>query len=135
MKKLVSLLMVCVLAATMSVTSFAAGKGNDKRENCNSYSHSYSHSNSHSHSSSNAKAIAKMEKEVAKANMKIERLVAYAQKTTRDDVEWLLAEVDEIVAGVRKQAAKCGVEIRCEYTAYEIDGRIVLIDPLFVIHL
>ncbi len=115
-KKIISAILVCVLAFTMSATSFAAGKGNG----CGN---------------SNAANIAKIEHQVDLANAQIEKLVAHAQATPKDDVEWLLGKVDKIVANVRAKADKCGVEIACEYVAYEIDGRVVLIDPLMVINI
>ena len=116
-KKVVALALVCCLFVTMSASAFAAGKGNGNGNGCNQNNN-----------------IAFMEKEVEKANAQIEKLVAHAQKTAKDDVEWLLDRVDNIVAGVQAKAQRCGVTVVCEYVAYEIDGRIVLIDPLMVIN-
>ncbi len=117
-KKIISAVLVCVLAFAMSATSFAAGKGNGA--GCGN---------------SNAAAIAKIEHQVDLANAQIDKLVAHAQATPKDDVDWLLWKVDQIAANVRAKADKCGVQIACEYVAYEIDGRVVLIDPLMVVHL
>lgn len=71
---------------------------------------------------------------VEAANLTIEGLVKVAQYTRCNDVALLLYAVDRIVKPVFEYAEKIGVEVVCEYTAYEIDGQTVLIDPLRVIN-
>lgn len=71
---------------------------------------------------------------VETANLTIEGLVKTAQYTPYNDVPLLLYAVDRIVAPVFAYGEKIGVEVVCEYTAYEIDGMTVLIDPLRVIN-
>ena len=71
---------------------------------------------------------------VESANEKIEKCVLIAIRSEKDDVDKLLAKVDKIVAYVMRKAEAAGYEIVCEYTAYEIDGQTVLIDPLRVVN-
>ena len=72
---------------------------------------------------------------VEAANFAIEGLVKVAQLTPYNDVALLLIAVDRIVEPVFAYGEKIGVEVVCEYTAYEIDGQTVMIDPLRVINL
>lgn len=80
------------------------------------------------------KEIAKLDKMVDKANLKIAKLVEKAQKTPVDDVDWLLAKVDEIKESVDEYAASIGMEVECSYTTYTVDGQDVEIDPLRVVN-
>ena len=71
---------------------------------------------------------------VESANNKIEKCVLTAIRSEKDDVDKLLAKVDKIVAYIMRKAEAAGYEVICEYTAYEIDGQTVLIDPLRVVN-
>jgi hypothetical protein len=64
------------------------------------------------------------------ANLKILILVKIAQLTPWNDVKWLLAQVDAIIADVKDYAASIGVAVGCVYTDYYIDGQWVSIDPV-----
>ena len=77
----------------------------------------------------------KLQKLVDKANKQIEKLVRRAQRTPQDDVQELLAAVDEIVASVFRAAEATGAELACDYTEYYIDGQYVLIDPIRIVRL
>ena len=57
-----------------------------------------------------------------------------AQSTPQNDVKWLLRQVDQIVAEVMAYADEIGATVECVYVAYEIDGQLVLIDPLRVVN-
>ena len=82
-----------------------------------------------------ATQLKKLEKMVDKANDEIARAVAKAQRTPENDVAELLANIDQIVAEVSAYAASIGYGLTCDYETYEIDGQIVLIDPLRIIPL
>jgi hypothetical protein len=71
---------------------------------------------------------------VEAANLTIKGLVKAAQYTPYNDVALLLLAVDCVVAPVFAYGEKIGVEVVCEYTEYEIDGQVVLVDPLRVIN-
>ena len=71
---------------------------------------------------------------VEAANLTIEGLVKAAQYTPYNDVALMLLAVDCVVAPVFAYSEKIGVEVVCEYTEYEIDGQVVLVDPLRVIN-
>jgi hypothetical protein len=70
---------------------------------------------------------------VRAANFRIEMLVKIAQSTPYDDTAWLLRQVDRTVAPVFAYAAYIGATVVCEYVAYEVDGQILMIDPIRVI--
>lgn len=72
---------------------------------------------------------------VDSANRSVERLVRIAQATPYDDVDWLLASVDAIVAPVFAYGDYIGVKVECTYVTYYIDGRYVDVDPLKVINI
>ena len=80
------------------------------------------------------KNLIKAEEIVLTANDKIEDFVAHAQKTTKDDVAKLLAQVEKFVDQTAKQVEKLGYGVECTYTAYVVDGQTVLIDPLRVVN-
>ncbi len=71
---------------------------------------------------------------VEAANVVIEGLVKAAQYTPYNDVALLLFAVDCIVTPIFEYGESIGVEVVCEYTEYEIDGQLVLVDPLRVIN-
>ena len=149
MKKrlLVGILVAIMVMVTLSTTAFAApknGKGNGRNENSysqngrnpNGYTNGNNKNNKNNkfNQSQVDRDYEEIEKLVAWTNNRIEVLVARAQATPEDDVEQLIAEVDMLIANVMNKAAAKGISIQCTYTAYEIDGRTVLIDPLKVIN-
>ncbi|MDO5435677.1 MAG: hypothetical protein Q4G19_04850 [Clostridia bacterium] len=69
------------------------------------------------------------------ANAAIRATVRAAQLTPYDDVDLMLAAVDGIVRPVKAYAAKIGAQVGCTYTAYVVDGRTVMVDPLYVINI
>ena len=71
---------------------------------------------------------------VEAANAQVKVLVKIAQETPYDDVEWLKASTQAVVAPVFAYAQLIGATIECEYDYYEVDGQIVAIDPLKVIN-
>ncbi len=75
----------------------------------------------------------KLVAKVTLANATIVALVRVAQLTPWNDIKWLLAAVDIIVAEVTAYAESIGAGIACEYTSYYIDGQYVLIDPLLIL--
>ena len=84
---------------------------------------------------SRTKELEKLCSMVEKANEKVEKWVAHAQKTAKNDIDWLLEKVDKEVNPVKAYAAKIGVTVECEMTEYWIDGQWVEVDPLKVINL
>lgn len=68
------------------------------------------------------------------ANLQVLALVKVAQATPYDDVDWLVASTDAVVAPVFAYAKLIGAEVECVYIEYEVDGQTVLIDPLKVIN-
>ncbi len=68
------------------------------------------------------------------ANVKIRALVMTAQLTPYDDVEWLVDATEAVARSATRQVNKLGLEVKCEYRRYFVDGRWVLIDPLHVIN-
>lgn len=123
-KKVLSILLVVVLVILM-VPGMASAKGNSPELKAVAL-------NGHHET---ADQLKKLEKMVDKANDEIERAVAKAQRTIEDDVDELLVEIDQIVAEVSTYAESIGYAITCDYVTYEIDGQIVLIDPLRIIPL
>ena len=80
------------------------------------------------------KDFAKLEDMVAKANEKVAKAVAQAQKTAEDDIAQLLKKVDKTISSVYKFAEEIGADVVCEIEYYWIDGRLVAIDPLKAIN-
>lgn len=70
---------------------------------------------------------------VEKTNAKIEAMVEEAIAETNPDLDKLVAETSELAQKTIDKAANWGVEVVCEYKAYEINGVVVYIDPLIVI--
>lgn len=75
----------------------------------------------------------RLELMTAAANAQILWLVYYAQLTPYDDVQWLLAAVENTVRPVFAYADAIGAVVVCEYTPYVVDGQTVLIDPIRVV--
>ena len=111
-KRLMCALMLLVLLMSMATMAMAGSAKKDVSE----------------------KDFAKLEAMVVKANEKIDKAVAQAQKTAKDDVAELLKKVEKTVAPVFKFADEIGAEVVCEIEYYWIDGRQVAIDPLKVIN-
>jgi hypothetical protein len=74
------------------------------------------------------------EKIVETANKVIVKLVEVAQSQQDPDIDKLVALTNLISKNAINAAANLGVEVVCEYVAYEINGQIVLIDPLRIIY-
>ena len=72
---------------------------------------------------------------VEAANLAIEVAVRLAQLTPYNDIAQLQVAVACITAPVFLYAERIGAEVVCEYTAYNIDGQVVLIDPLRVVNI
>ncbi len=81
----------------------------------------------------NAAQLRKVERMVEKANVEIELLVAYAQLTPWNDVQWLIEKTNAVANEVLTYARRAGITVLCEYTQYYVDGQYVLIDPLRVV--
>lgn len=77
--------------------------------------------------------MAALRRMVRSANRAIEFLVFCAQLTPCDDTELLLAAVEGIVLPVFAYADAIGATVVCDYVAYEIDGKTVMIDPIRVV--
>lgn len=123
-KRLISVL-ICVLLLVMAIPGVASAAGNG--------SHTFAVAVKNApYSDIQFEKLANM---VDKANDKIFKAVEKAQRTPIDDVDELLATVDEIVANVMAYADEIGGLVICEYTTYYIDGQYVLVDPLRIIPL
>ena len=68
------------------------------------------------------------------ANAQILALVRIAQSTPYDDTVWLVAATTAISVSAKLQVASLGLKADCTYTAYEVDGKTVMIDPLYVVN-
>ncbi|HAX40911.1 MAG TPA: hypothetical protein DCY10_08565 [Clostridiales bacterium] len=125
MKKRMMALLVCILLLAMMIPGVAQARGNNApRAAITARVVRYSDAQ-----------FKILERMVATANRQIEIAVKFAQLTPWNDVPWLLAYVDSIVANVFAYANSIGAVVVCEYTTYYIDGQYVLIDPLRVIPL
>lgn len=73
---------------------------------------------------------------VDKANEKIARYVAQAQKTKKNDVDKMLDQIDKEVAKVQKFAKDFdGIAfVACDMETVLVDGQYVEIDPLRVVN-
>lgn len=78
--------------------------------------------------------LQKLIKMVDQANAKIEKAVAKAQATAKNDIDKVLKTEAKEVAKVMAYAEEIGVEVECVKVAYEIDGVLQLIDPLRVVN-
>ena len=70
---------------------------------------------------------------VDSANARIMNIVSAAQASPQDDAQWAVAQTTREAAQAIEICRWIGVTVVCEYVEYEIDGQIVLIDPLKVI--
>jgi hypothetical protein len=126
MKKRLIALLICVMLLVMVIPGVASAKGNDA-PGLSTVSMRIARYND-----AQFKVLERM---VTAANRQIEIAVKIAQMTPWNDVAWLLALVDSIVAPVFAYANSIGAVVVCEYTTYYIDGQYVLVDPLRVIPL
>ena len=69
------------------------------------------------------------------ANAAIELAVRIAQLTPYNDIDRLQTAVACLTAPVFLYGKMIGAEVVCEYTAYKIDGPVVLVDPLRVVNI
>ena len=134
-----SLAVLLTFATSLNAAAASTDKGNSTNvaRQCYTQIERDVHSANLAYSAQNNAAVKqhdKIEKLVTAANAKIEKLVAHAQATKKDDVQQVLAQIDKIIENVMQQAAACGVTVECEYTAFIIDGQTVLIDPLRVVN-
>lgn len=67
------------------------------------------------------------------ANAAIMLLVYKAQRNPHADIERLCAETDAIAQNAIFLISLLGIEAKCVYEEYEINGETVLIDPIIVI--
>lgn len=102
---------------------------------------------------SDSKAEAKVEKLVAKANKKIDKKIENAvaksetivedyengditekQKDKKIDrlVQKLLDQTNAISEKTRNKCAELGYEVICEWIPVEIDGEIIMVDPIYI---
>lgn len=71
---------------------------------------------------------------VNSANAQIRALVYTAQRTPYDDVAWLVASTKAVASSAKYMVSQLGFKAGCTYTYYEVDGKTVAIDPLYVIN-
>ena len=123
-KKVLSILLVVMLVILM-LPGVASAKGNGPELKAVAKAGHHENGNQ----------LKKLEKMVDKANDEIARAVAKAQRTPENDVAELLVKIDQIVAEVSAYANSIGYGLTCDYVTYEIDGQLVMIDPLRIIPL
>lgn len=70
---------------------------------------------------------------VDKANTMIENMVERELSKRNPDIPGLIEKTNVIASGTIKIAAMLGVEVKCEYKAYEYNGTVFYVDPLIVI--
>lgn len=124
MKKSVIFLLVTILVlmAALPGVTMAAGNGNGNAYGCCGDC-----------GGASAKEYKQLCKMVNKANKRIDKLIAYAQSTPQNDIDWLLDEVEATVRHVFEYAESIGATVVCELVGYYIDGQYVLVDPLRVV--
>lgn len=110
MKKFVSILLCAVLLMTVGMSAALAERTPSKQE------------------------MRQLEMMVVSANQQIQVMVIAAQLTPWDDVCWLKCSTDLVAQSVKSYARCIGATVVCEYTSYWVDGRLVDIDPLRVVH-
>ncbi len=71
---------------------------------------------------------------VEAANRQVDALIKVAQITPYNDVAWLVASTNAVVAPVFAYAKLIGATVECTYKEVKVDGQMVLIDPLKVIN-
>lgn len=71
---------------------------------------------------------------VNECNNAVELMVKAAQLTPYDDVALLTIASNVLIARTIGAVKALGFNVECTYTAYVVDGRTVLIDPLRVIN-
>lgn len=89
------------------------------------------------------KANEKIEKKIDNAVAKSERIVAKYENDKLTEAE-KDAKIDELVTGLidktnaislkaRTRCEKLGYTVECEWIEVEIDGQIILVDPLYIV--
>ncbi len=132
MKKILSMLLaVCLLLSVFTVSAAAECKYNKKVEKVVEHLEKKAEKAEDKLREKQAQVLYRM---VDNANRQVEKLVRIAQKTPYDDVDWLLASVDAVIAPVFAYAEMIGADVECTYTTYYIDGQYVDVDPLRVIN-
>ncbi|MDD4164412.1 MAG: hypothetical protein PHD66_04205 [Eubacteriales bacterium] len=130
MKKALSFILVVVFMFSFASVAVSA-KG--ASHNCGVYEAAVVKS---SHSGSDFGYLIRLafvQKLVDSTNMRIENLVQRAMNEQNPDIDKLVAKTEALAAITINISAKLGIEVVCEYKAYEINGQIVYIDPLIVI--
>ena len=117
---------VLIFALTLSVFMLPASAISPNRATETSSSETVSPTNSE---------LQRLYTMVEAANLAIEVAVRLAQLTPYNDIAQLQVAVACITAPVFLYAERIGAEVVCEYTAYNIDGQVVLIDPLRVVNI
>lgn len=132
MKKILSMLLaVCLLLSVFTVSAAAECKYNKKVEKVVEHLEKKAEKAEDKLREKQNQVLYRM---VDNANRQVEKLVRIAQKTPYDDVDWLLASVDAVIAPVFAYAEMIGADVECTYTTYYIDGQYVDVDPLRVIN-
>jgi len=130
MKKNIVCILLSIIIVMVAIPTCASAAVKDGSCNGNSVQYCTTVSTS----VSDAVKTLKLRAMVLSANLQIKALVKVAQATPYDDVDWLLARIENIVAPVFAYAESIGATVVCEYEQVVIDGRTVLIDPLKVIN-
>lgn len=112
-KKLLSIVLLFVLVFAVAAPGIASACSNDSLQTARYYQ---------------AVSI------VNSANAQIRALVYTAQRTPYDDVAWLVASTKAVASSAKYMVSQLGFKAGCTYTYYEVDGKTVAIDPLYVIN-
>ena len=110
LKKLLTVVLILVLALAVLVPANAASKNANPNA-------AYGQANS----------IAN------KANNTVKQMVKAAQKSKEDDALKTETEANAIMAQAKAEIEALGIIVKCEWTKYEVDGHIIVVDPLYVV--
>ncbi|PKM62828.1 MAG: hypothetical protein CVU97_03280 [Firmicutes bacterium HGW-Firmicutes-21] len=134
MKKLIAFTLIAItLLSVLSVSVLAEQIDVQKIEYVNEFIEKANKTEKAYYEVKEEKDLAKVEEMVLKTNEKILQMVYNEMEAKKVDIDKLVEKTDEMARKTIEKAADMGYEVICEYIAYEINGEIVLIDPLIVI--
>ncbi|MDD4689593.1 MAG: hypothetical protein PHE51_07590 [Eubacteriales bacterium] len=132
MKKLLVMVLALVMVLSFSVTAFASNDVSDKFiGEANTKVEAYMQNVTVDDISE--KDYAKVDMMVEKANQKILKMVNKAMSANNLDIDKLVEKTNAVAFKEIEKASKLGIEVLCEYVAYEIQGHTIYIDPLRVV--
>ncbi len=134
MKKIIAFMVAAITVFSILLLPAAAeGVSVQKAEWVNEFVEKANSSDKGNFDVKEEKMLEIVEKRVELTNQQILRFVYREMEAKNVNIDRLVEKTDFFASQTMEWAAKMGYEVICEYTAYEIQGEIVLIDPLIVI--